>query len=611
MAKLKGIRFKIIAISTTFTLVVTILIASVCFSAFRHLLLQSMTQSTKFNLQLIMNNFSSDMTPITTLSKWCNSNSQISKFLETACDHSDLIYYDENMYNEEMYHQTKTLSSTAWNRLREEFRNTRSNMYIKRIIVSNFNGNYIQISPNITYKTAHVADTIMEEPYFKDLYESESIKWIGLVPDPFSQEESQIIPIMSPIYAAYGSKAIGFSYILVSTDLLTSSLNNYNLPEDSKLYLTIGDKTYRINNNKFIEINPKYSMIDEEKSQEGSYSVVEVLDEDGEKNIMITVGSTLDGWYLTQTLSKTQFAQQKTMYYLIIGIISFVVIGLGFSLTFYLNRLINYPVKQINKKMKRIAQGDFSHDDTIEWDNELGEIGKGINVLSTDIVDLMDKRIESEKEKKELEYKMLQSQINPHFLYNTLNSIKWMATIQNATGIAEMTTALSRLMRFVSKDTQQIHTIREEITLLDNFFIIQKYRYGGTIFLEYNIKNDDLYQCQILKFTLQPIVENAIFHGIEPTGESGLISISMQPLEEDKVVIEITDNGIGMTTEQIEQTLSGSLNNKTEYFNKIGIDNIKQRIQYEFGADYGLTISSEPGKFTIVTIIIPYIRMES
>ena len=100
----------------------------------------------------------------------------------------------------------------------------------------------------------------------------------------------------------------------------------------------------------------------------------------------------------------------------------------------------------------------------MEWDHELGDIGRGINDLSENVSELMEKRLEDEKQKQDLEYKMLQSQINPHFLYNTLNSIKWMATIQGATGISEMTTSLSRLLKSISKGTSLLIDIREEFT---------------------------------------------------------------------------------------------------------------------------------------------------
>lgn len=133
----------------------------------------------------------------------------------------------------------------------------------------------------------------------------------------------------------------------------------------------------------------------------------------------------------------------------------------------------------------------------------------------------MNKRIEDEKQKQDLEYKMLQSQINPHFIYNTLSSIKWMATIQGADGIAEMTTALSRLLKSISKGTRLLVPIREELAFLEDYCTIQNYRYGGTISFALKVDDPTIYDRGILRFTLQPLVENSIFHGIEPKGVPG------------------------------------------------------------------------------------------
>ena len=121
------------------------------------------------------------------------------------------------------------------------------------------------------------------------------------------------------------------------------------------------------------------------------------------------------------------FHQQLQSYLFLIVTILFLLLLLGTFLYFLLARLVNNPVTALNNRLTCIAKGDFTKDAAIEWENELGDIGRSINKLSADIQDLMNKRIEDEKEKKDYEYKMLQSQINPHFLYNTLNSIKWMA----------------------------------------------------------------------------------------------------------------------------------------------------------------------------------------
>jgi two-component system sensor histidine kinase YesM len=255
--------------------------------------------------------------------------------------------------------------------------------------------------------------------------------------------------------------------------------------------------------------------------------------------------------------------------------------------------------------MNRIADRDFSRETSIEWDNEFGDIGKGINKLSESIQTLMDSRLDMEKQKRDYEFQMLQSQINPHFLYNTLMSIKWMATIQNAPGIAEMTTSLSRLLKSISKGTTQFVPLSEELELLKDYYTIMKYRYGGTIDMGIHTDDDKLLDCCILRFTLQPIVENAIFHGIEPKGAAGKIEIHIHKNEMNDLQIDITDDGIGMDEETARTLLSEKFESKSSFFKKIGISNVHHRIQLEFGLSYGLSIHSRAGSFTTVSIRLP------
>ncbi len=201
---------------------------------------------------------------------------------------------------------------------------------------------------------------------------------------------------------------------------------------------------------------------------------------------------------------------------------------------------------------------------------------------------------------------MLQSQINPHFLYNTLNSIKWMATIQNVSGIPEMITSLARLLRNIAKGTSELITIKEELDLLNDYITIQQYRYGGTITVNYNVMSDDLYECNIIKFTLQPIVENAIFHGIEPKSVEGIIDINIKKLKHNKIGIEVIDNGIGISEDKIEKLLSSKETTSKGSFNNIGISNVNERIKLTFGDEYGLNIKSKLNEYTSIIITIPY-----
>lgn len=602
-----------------FTLIITIFVASFSYYMFNSLLTNSLVQSTAFNLRLISDTIASDITPILSLANWCNSSSQISRYLESTMDLMDLeckylmesrnsgLTEEQGTALRKAKESTQVLSLLAWDRLQEEYLNSRCSVYISRIIIGNVSRNYLQIASITANDPSNIYEKITQLPYFDDLVNAPSFTWIGLEDNPLSNiRGDKMLPVIRPVYSIYGGK-IGWCYISISPYLLTNAFKNYEISDASSLYLTIGPKTYQVGIGTFTEIQPSYTVVREEQLGDNTV-LMKVKDDNGHYTSVVTVYSTLNEWSLSQTLSPIQFFRQRVLYVIIIVLVSLIVLSLGFGLTWFLNHQINKPLARIHKKIHLIAQGDFSIDPEIEWQNELGEIGHGINMLSRDVVRLMNKRIEDEKEKNDLEYQILQSQINPHFLYNTLNSIKWMATIQNAGGIAEMTTALARLMKTVSKDINQMHTIRDEIALLNDYFLIQKYRYGGAITLSCSVASDDLYDCRILKFTLQPMVENAIFHGIEPKGATGHIEISISKVDTDRVTIIIRDDGIGMTEDHIRKVLEGTSETPSDFFRKIGINNVKRRIQYAFGQEYGLSIESKVGEYTQMTITIPYIR---
>ena len=290
--------------------------------------------------------------------------------------------------------------------------------------------------------------------------------------------------------------------------------------------------------------------------------------------------------------------------FMVLGI-CLLILSLSVFIIINMNRTISVPITRIRQKIDRIAAGDFSADADIESDSEIGEVGRGINKLSREVVGLMETRIADEQQKRELEYRMLQSQINPHFLYNTLGAIKWMATLQKAEGIAEMTTALSRLLKTVSKDLRKVVPLRDEIALLDDYFVILKNRYGSAIHFEKQIDDEDLLACRIPRFVLQPIMENAISHGIEPKGR-GTIRLHVTRSGGD-VVVSLWDDGVGISAEAL-----ADINSRTEesfeaqILSGIGIRSVNDRVRHVFGEGYGLKAESEQGVYTRMTIRIPY-----
>jgi two-component system sensor histidine kinase YesM len=607
----KTIRGKIMMLTAAVTLLITVLTTTVCFSVFQLFLRKNQVQSAEFSLQVVSNNIATDMKDIIYFSKWCCSNGIIQDYLEAFKDLNKLPTASNDSNN------LRPMALSTHNRLKEEYYKTRSYKYIRVIVSTTNENNFLHMTSSVSTSSPYAAKLIRKSDFFQPLFEADDFLWMGLIHDPLSSvSQGEFIPIIRPVYDKFNSEIIGWTYVEISTRLFTDYLASYPLPEDSLLFINMGDKTFRFQSNTLVEIEKPYE-IPKNSIRKDSLSagtlVQPVTMNNGDKRILVERPiDGVNGWSISQILSEQQFKQQKNLYTLLIIGICFFIVSMGILLAFFLNRFIMEPIHKLSNKIDSISTGDFSRDNAIEWNHELGQIGRGINTMSGNILMLMEKRVSDEKQKKDLEYQILQSQINPHFLYNTLNSIKWMATIQNAGGIADMTTALARLLKNVSKGTASLIPLREELELIKDYFLIQQYRYGGSVTIEYQIESDELYNCQIHRFSLQPIIENALFHGIEPKGAAGKIIVSAEETDvagEKCLMIRVTDNGIGMSEEMIHKVLGEDTDshNKTEFFRHVGISNVNKRIQYDFGPEYGITITSRLGEFTTMTIRLPYV----
>jgi len=587
----KTIKSRITIVIMASTIMTTILISYFCFSTFQYLLRKNLIQSTGSNLQLVMKNIENNMENIKNLAKWCSNNTQISSYVSNAPQHVSSVE-----------------AINTYRRLQEELRNSRASNYIGRLIISNPNNALLQNLDNASEGFLSDGETSRDLPYFEELVQAKYFKWIGLKKDPFqSKGNSLIIPIIRPVYSSFDSSVDGWVYISVNSSIITNYLEDYTQESDSELYVVISDIIYLYKDKELKEISPEFSIVKEDTAEYNKdIKYYTIKDKNGVSRTIVCYASNLNGWYIAQSISNEQLIVQKDAYFPLFSFIIGLLLSLGVILTYTFNKMINKPIRKINKKIFEISAGDFSKNHSIESSDEIGTIGKGINILSQDVLNLIESRVADEKQKKELEFRVLQSQINPHFLYNTLNSIKWMATIQNASGIPEMTTSLARLLRNIAKGTSQIITIKDELDLLKDYITIQQYRYGGTITVNHNIMSEDLYDCHIIKFTLQPILENAIFHGIEPKATEGIIDINIKNIDNNKISIEIIDNGVGMSEDKIKEILTSKETTSKTSFNNIGISNVNERIKLTFGNEYGLNINSKLNEYTNMIITIPY-----
>lgn len=611
----KTVRNQIIISTAAITLIIAAITVTICFSVFQSFLRKAEIQSAEFNMQVISNNVSADMDHIFSFVDWCSSNTEINHFLRVFQNQEKMPTISSEDFS------LRTVALNTYSRLKEQYNDTPSSeKYMSRVLISPENRKvYLQLSDTSATNTSSAADIVYADEHFQRLLNAPEYLWNGLHPDPLLESDSpKFLPIVRPIYNQYNADRIGWLYLTIPERLLTDYIHTLPLEEDSALYVTIGEHTYRYNCGQLTECDFSFQILKDVSSQtfHKSNHAAQVQFPDGSRRYTVSCPLGNQGWTITQVLSDQSYLAQRDVYNIIIAGIVVVILISGGLLYLVLSHLINRPVALLQSKIGAIAQGDFSRDPSIEWENEFGTIGKGINQMSENVVSLMDKKVEDEKQKKDLEYQILQSQINPHFLYNTLNSIKWMATIQGAGGIAEMTTALARLMKNVSKGTGAQIPLKDELALVQDYFLIQQYRYGGSVSLECRIPDPELYHCMIHRFSLQPIVENALFHGIEPKGCAGKIVIeaweSASSDGQSLLKVSVTDNGIGMTEETMKKMLTGEANSSAEFFRHVGINNVNKRIQYDFGEDFGITIQSETGEnsYTVMTITLPYITDE-
>lgn len=485
---------------------------------------------------------------------------------------------------------------------------------IRMVIIGKNREDIVQVVEPPYSSVTISAEAIQSLPYFELLQEHPEEIAVGVLPDAFcTAKEIPMIPVLHPIEHPYKAEEIGYIFTEMSTFVITDPIRNYLSERDSRFFFYINNNSYQFQNGALIPFQDTSEIVEDLSdlalNPNTRIQTLRIRDEQEHTETVTVITRPLNtkGWYIAEYVDESQLTE--SVFNILFSIVLITVAAascIGIFLSWFLSRTVNLPVKQLQARIRRIEDGDFSRDLSTEWPHELGDIGKTINDLSENVLLLMEQRIEDERQKREYEYKMLQSQINPHFLYNTLNSIKWMATIQNSPGIAEMTTSLSRLLKDISKGATNLVTIRHELSLINDYFIIQQYRYGGTITLTSSVDDDALLSCQILKFTLQPLVENAIFHGIEPKGTAGNITIHIYQDEAADIHIDVTDDGVGMDPELTARLLHMEAPASSSFFKEIGVSNVHKRLQYEFGSQYGLSIQSEKGKFTTISILLPF-----
>lgn len=363
-------------------------------------------------------------------------------------------------------------------------------------------------------------------------------------------------------------------------------LSSYIIHESGQIIYTSNER----------EIGTVFDQLDIQELKEKGYRIKKI---NGRLYLMSSMKSYKTGW--TQLLMVpigSIFDNFKTV---IAGI--WIVAGIYIIIIFFMFGLINremvHPIQILTCLMDKFAEGDLTvRTDENQSIQEMYILFRHFNDMAEKVNDLMETNVAIEKEKNNYEMQVRLSQMNPHFIYNSLNTVKWMAIINRQESIRNVTDSLIYLLRQITNKGNGFHSVADEITLIKHYVLIQKTRFMN-FDIVYDIE-ENTNTIWIRKFLLQPIIENSIIHGFGSGDiKNGLIHLSAY-LDQDRLKIDISDNGVGFDVNQAEPG-----GQKGKLHSNIGIKNIEQIILLDYGKDYGLTVESTPGEGTAVHFTLP------
>ena len=279
------------------------------------------------------------------------------------------------------------------------------------------------------------------------------------------------------------------------------------------------------------------------------------------------------------------------------------------ALSYYIPLSITRPIRKLSEVTDQVAKGDLTVRSDVRSGAEVSVLSDSLNTMIDKIDELLEQVKKEQIRLRKAEFELLQSQINPHFLYNTLDAIVWLAEAGEQKKVVSMVGSLSDFFRTSLNQGKDIITIKEELQHSRSYLEIQQMRYQDILNYEIHVP-EELHRYLIPKITIQPLVENALYHGIKNKRGLGRIVISGRK-EEDFLILQIEDNGIGMRKERLDQVKEG-MNQKIPTEKDIyGLYNVNERIRLNFGEKYGLSIESTYGEGTVVSIILPYVDHKS
>jgi two-component system sensor histidine kinase YesM len=408
--------------------------------------------------------------------------------------------------------------------------------------------------------------------------------------------EKQLITMGKKVIHIKSGKTLGYLFLNVSEDTFSSMFRG----QEIDYFLVSGSKIISSKDNSKLNAETTKEIIQAVKDKTEESIITEI---NGSDHIIVNVPLEFESWNLvgsTDLSTLTDDLSKITMLIIITLFISIVIQIIGAKVLSYL--IVN-PINKVREKMKLIGEGNFNVYFEVEGNDEIGMFLRTFNRMAIRIKNLLRKVEEKESQKREYELALIQQQIKPHFLYNTLDIIYMLSEMDMKKETLKATKSLADFYRGTLSNGRQIISIQEEISALEDYLYIQNLKYSDVF--EYSIEVDkDILKYNIMKLTLQPLVENAIYHGLKPRGRLGKLNIIGRSIE-NKIEIAVKDDGIGMREKAVSRLDKSESGKKQQHF---GLFSVKNRITLYFGDEAGLKIISKENEGTTIIITLPKVE---
>ncbi|WP_274365395.1 sensor histidine kinase [Paenibacillus thermotolerans] len=388
---------------------------------------------------------------------------------------------------------------------------------------------------------------------------------------------------------------------ILKIDLRTSAINQIfsNLNLQGNIYLVNEKGVIDYTTDKSVDWRKEHVAFDKLSLSEGTIT----LETD------YAYVNYLDGWRIIGTISENEVLKEVRKSRDFIVLLASVNMVIPTFIIIWFTRSLNNRLARILKHMKKVKNQQYDTIDHAESRDEIGQLTGEFNRMTLRVKSLIQDVYMADLQKKDLELQSryaqlnaLQSQINPHFLFNALEAIRMRSLIKNEQETAKIIRNMAKVLRNSLVWRKDMVTVREEMEFIDCFLEIQKYRFGDKLVYRLEVE-ESAYDCQVPKMAFLPFVENASIHGVEPLKGNGLIELTIG-VSQDKLLFELKDNGVGMDEEKLRE-LRDYLGRPEEMGDRIGVQNVVYRLKLYYGDRFRIQFDSEPGKGTVVRIAIP------